>query len=201
MCFKYKASERFTDTAGTSASRTGQGVGPIMNVPIPGRARGPARLPATPMKPAAVFLFALSALALHAGAAAQAGRSLGDVRNEMNKGTWEGITLIGKRPRTGAAPASAASAVVSGAAAGASAPGGAGAGAVAAPGARAVVAAPGGPAPEAPPAAERPRSWLGWGEPPSGQPLQAGKRMDAPQGGIALPTAPAGSSPAAPRPR
>ncbi len=146
-----------------------------------------------PMKPATVFLIVIVAGALNGAAVAQSGRSLGQVRNEMNNGTWEGITLIGKRSKPAQAAASAAtvSASAPAAEAGKAAPGAAPSGAAAA----AV------PKASSPAVAERAVGWLGWGEPLSGQPLNASKRLDAPQGGIPLPTAPAGSSAAAPRPR
>jgi hypothetical protein len=60
------------------------------------------------MKPAFPLFAASAMLAAHGLAMADSGRSLSQVRSEMNSGTWAGITLYKSPPK--AEPAAAASA-------------------------------------------------------------------------------------------
>jgi hypothetical protein len=106
-----------------------------------------------------------AALAVHGSAQADSGRSLGQVRSEMNSGTWSGITIYQSPPK--ATPAAAGASA--GAAASASAPTGGTA--------TSTAARSGG------------GGLFGWGEPPSGQPLNTTKRLDSPSLGIELPVA------------
>lgn len=109
-------------------------------------------------------------LATHALALAQSGGSLNDARNAINKGTSPGIVIIGAKRRAPEASAAAASA---------SAPTQT-------------------PAAAATPLAERVGAALKLGDPPSGLPLSAARRLDSPSLGIAIPSArPAASQPAA----
>ena len=130
------------------------------------------------MKTQLLVLAAAATLATHALSQAPSGGSLNDARSAITKGTAPGIVIIGakRRPPEASAAASAASA-------GAAAP---------APSAAAPVAA------AATPLAERVGAAIKWGDPPSGQPLNAARRLDSPTLGIALPSArPAASQPAA----
>jgi hypothetical protein len=119
------------------------------------------------MKPAILTLLAAgAALAAHSLVLADSGRSLNQVRTEMNNGTWAGISIWDSRPKA-APPAAAASGSAAAAAQGASAPVGAG---------------------------PRVGGLLGWGAPPSGQPLSSAKHLDSPTLGIELPTASTGEN-------
>jgi len=149
------------------------------------------------MKPALTLLAALVTLAVHATVLADSGRSLTDVRKEINSGTWSGTTLIEAKPKAAPQPSPA------------SAPASAGAGA---PPSQPATAAPvaGNSAPQTmppPPAATGTTSTakglgalFGWGEPPTGQPMSAATRLDSPSIGIPLPTAAAASAAAASTP-
>ena len=151
------------------------------------------------MKPALTLLAALVTLAVHATALADSGRSLTDVRKEINSGTWSGTTLIEAKPKPKAEPQPSP------------APGPASASAGAPPTQPATTApAVGDSAPQSttsPPAATGTTSTakglgvlFGWGEPPTGQPMSAATRLDSPSIGIPLPTAAAASAAAASTP-
>ncbi len=145
------------------------------------------------MKTILMVLAAVAALATHALSQAQTGGSLNDARSAITKGTAPGIVIIGakRRPPEASAAASAATASAPVAAAAAASAG------AAAPAAPRKADAPAAPA-AATPLAERVGAALKWGDPPSGLPLNAARRLDSPSLGIALqPAKPAASQPAA----
>lgn len=118
------------------------------------------------MKPVCTLFAAVSLLAQGA-AVADSGRSLNEVRSQMNSGTWPGITLIEARPKAPAQAASAASAPVLRSAG-------------------QTAAAP----PPQPAAQSAPRWRLGTlFEAPSGRPMNQATRLDSPSLGIPVPTA------------
>ncbi|MES2959249.1 MAG: hypothetical protein V4792_13750 [Pseudomonadota bacterium] len=119
---------------------------------------------------AAGLTLAMSALVM-----AQGG-SLNDARMGVIKGTAPGIVIFdfARRPQAPSAAASAASA------AGGANP----------------ATAQKRDAADARPASEGLGSMLKWGEPPSGRPLNAARRLDSPSLGIPLPTGGAASQPA-----
>lgn len=121
------------------------------------------------MKTILMVLAAAATLATHALSQAQSGGSLNDARSAITKGTAPGIVIIGAKRRA-PEPSAAASAATAAA-----------------------------PAPAAAtPLAERVGAALKWGDPPSGLPLSAARRLDSPSLGIALqPAKPAASQPAA----
>ena len=120
------------------------------------------------MKTQLLILAAAATLATPALAQAQSGGSLNDARSAITKGTAPGIVIIGTKRRPPEASAASTAA------------------AAAAPAAAAAT-----------PLAERVGAAVKWGDPPSGQPLNAARRLDSPTLGIALPSArPAASQPA-----
>ena len=138
------------------------------------------------MKTSLLVLAATATLAMHVPAQAQSGGSLNDARSAINKGTAPGIVIIGAKRRAPepSAAASEASAAATPAATGVS-PGARNGDAAAAPSV-------------ATPLAERIGAALKWGDPPSGQPLNAARRLDSPALGIPLPSvSPAASQPTA----
>lgn len=142
------------------------------------------------MKTILMVLAAVATLATHALSQAQTGGSLNDARSAITKGTAPGIVIIGakRRPPEASAAASAATA---------SAPVAAASAGAATPAAPRKAEAPAAPA-AATPLAERVGAALKWGDPPSGLPLNAARRLDSPSLGIALqPAKPAASQPAA----
>jgi len=135
------------------------------------------------MKTAFLILAAASTLATYPLVRAQSSGSLYDSRLGVIKGTSPGIVIFDSK-RSPQPPAAAASSAPAAAASSASAAAG-GASQPAARKADTPVAA----APTAP-LAERAGALLrAWGDPPSGQPLNAAKRLDSPTQGITLPSA------------
>jgi len=130
------------------------------------------------MKTTLLILAAAGAMAPHAASQAQSSGSLNDARSAIAKGTAPGIVIIGAKRR-----APEASTAASAASASAAAP--------------ASATAPPAPTAAATPLAERIGAAIKWGDPPSGQPLNAARRLDSPNLGIALPSIrPAASQPA-----
>ncbi len=147
------------------------------------------------MKTILMVLAAVATLATHALSQAQTGGSLNDARSAITKGTAPGIVIIGAKRRAPEASA-AASAATASAPVAAAAAASAGAATPAAPRKAEAPAAPAAAA--ATPLAERVGAALKWGDPPSGLPLNAARRLDSPSLGIALqPAKPAASQPAA----
>ncbi len=128
------------------------------------------------MKTTLLILAAAGAMAPHAASQAQSSGSLNDARSAIAKGTAPGIVIIGAKRR---APEASTAASAASAAAPTSA------------------TAPPAPTAAATPLAERIGAAIKWGDPPSGQPLNAARRLDSPNLGIALPSIrPAASQPA-----
>jgi hypothetical protein len=143
------------------------------------------------MKTILMVLAAAATLATHALSQAQSGGSLNDARSAITKGTAPGIVIIGAKRRAPEASAAASAATASAPVAAAASAGSA------APAAVRKAEAPAAPA-AATPLAERVGAALKWGDPPSGLPLNAARRLDSPSLGIALQSAkPAASQPAA----
>lgn len=132
------------------------------------------------MKTAAVLAAAAFVLTVHDPAQAESGRSLGETRLEIIRGTSPGITLIPARTR--AQPPAASASSPSAAASMAGTP---------VPAATAPVQAGGTPSALGPLGA-----WLRWGDAPSGTPMRDAKRLDSPSVGIELPTAATNAKPA-----
>ena len=144
------------------------------------------------MKTILMVLAAAATLATHAPSQAQTGGSLNDARSAITKGTAPGIVIIGAKRRPPEASAAASAATAS-----APAPAAAASAGSAAPATARKAEAPAAPA-TATPLAERVGAALKWGDPPSGLPLNAARRLDSPSLGIALqPAKPAASQPAA----
>lgn len=142
------------------------------------------------MKTILMVLAAAATLATHALSHAQSGGSLNDARSAITKGTTPGIVIIGAKRRA-PEPSAAASAATAADPVAAASTG------AAAPTTARKADAPAAPA-AATPLAERVGAALKWGDPPSGLPLNAARRLDSPSLGIALPPAkPAASQPAA----
>jgi hypothetical protein len=132
--------------------------------------------PSASMKPAILTLLAASAaLAGHGLVLADSGRSLNQVRSELNNGTWAGTRIFESQPKA-EPPAGSASAAGAARAQAAASDRGASAATAVAPAARA-----------------RSGGLFGWGEPPTGQPLSSAKHLDSATVGIEFPTAAAGA--------
>ena len=133
------------------------------------------------MKTALLILAVGAALAAHMPVRAQPGGSLYDSRQGVIKGTSPGIVVIPARNAQTAASAAASSASAAGPATQATGP----------------KAGASAPAAASAPKAEGAGAPLKWGEPPSGQPLSAARRLDSPTVGIPIPfTQGAASQPA-----
>jgi hypothetical protein len=135
------------------------------------------------MKPSILLVAASLALIAQGTARADSGKTLNQVRSEMNSGTWRGVVLYESGPAAAAPAASgpAAAAAQPGAAAARS---GAPTPAAGVPAAAASSAARNSPLP-----GESIASYLGRVAPPSGVPLNSAKRLDLPSQGIELSTA------------
>jgi len=117
---------------------------------------------------------------VHDPVQAESGRSLGETRLEIIRGTSPGITLIPARSRAQPPVASASAPATAASVAGATVPA-----------AKAPVQAGGTPSVLGPMG-----DWLRWGDAPSGMPMHEAKRLDSPSVGIELPTAAKNAKPA-----
>ena len=140
------------------------------------------------MKTAFFILVAAATFVAHISVWAQASGSLYDSRQGVIKGTSPGIVVIPARNSPTAASAAAPSASAAGPATQPAGP---------------KASAPA-PASASAPKAESAAAPLKWGEPPSGQPLSAARRLDSPTVGIPIPftqgaaSQPAGKAPPKP---